>query len=412
MQWFAAFGLLALSATAWSTPVAEAGGGPAPDARAAGQYLAQAGNCFSCHTARGGQPFAGGVPFFTEFGTLYSSNITPSREAGIGSWTEADFARAMRSGIGKDGEHLYPAFPYTAFTKLSDADLHQLFVYLRTLTPVASRPPANEMKFPLNMRLSLTGWKLFFFKEGPFEPHPELNARQNRGAYLVEALGHCSACHSPRNMLGAEASAGYLSGGAMYDYVRNGDIRPWSTANLTPSGSGLKHWSSEDIVRYLKTGYSPRAVAFGPMKEVVANSTRYLSDEDALAIAEYLKSLPAIPSETAAPAAAQRGKAGEMLYSANCGTCHQPTGLGSVKTGPPLSGSAIVLAKDPASLINAILYSPEVSEALPSEVSRPPMPAFEAKLDNDEIAAVATYVRSSWENHAEPVSARQVAAQR
>jgi mono/diheme cytochrome c family protein len=382
------------------------------EAAVAGEYLATAGNCFSCHTARGGKPFAGGVPFFTEFGTIYSSNITPSQGAGIGSWSEADFTRAMRSGVGKNGEYLYPAFPYTAFTKLKDEDVHDIFIYLRTLRPMENQPNANVMKFPLNIRISLAGWRLLYFKEGRFDPQSQKSAQQNRGGYLVEALGHCSACHTPRNGLGAEKAGHYMGGGGFFDYVRSGDIRSWSSANLTSADSGLKQWSMKDLTSYLKTGFSSRAVAFGPMIQVVANSTSHLTDEDIAAVAEYLMNLPAVASGAGPSPSPEQMKQGEVIYTANCGSCHQPNGLGSAKTAPPLSGSAIVLAESPASLINAMLYSPEVSDALHGGVSRPPMPAFEAKLDDDEIALVATYVRNSWSNKAGPVSAQQVAAQR
>jgi mono/diheme cytochrome c family protein len=383
-----------------------------PGSVSAGEYLAVAANCFSCHTARDGQPYAGGVPFFTDFGTIYSSNITPDPERGIGGWSFDDFRRAMRQGVGKHGEQLYPAFPYTAFTKISDADLRSLFAYLGSLKPVNWAPPKNDMKFPLNIRATLLGWKFMYFKAGREAPDPQRSAEENRGAYLVQALGHCDACHSPRNRLGAEESDRFMGGGTLYDYVSSGDVREWSSANLTSDPTGIEKWTESDIFQYLKTGFSERAVAFGPMDEVVVNSTRHLTDSDVHAIAAYLKTLRPVSHGDPESTDRSRMRAGEILYTSNCGSCHLPTGLGSRKTAPPLSGSAIVRAASPAALINVILHSPELSDALPRVVSRPDMPAFDAKLDNDEIALVATYVRQSWGNRASSVSANDVAGQR
>lgn len=403
---------LLVVSNAWAWSATEAPSDASRSSVEAGRYLSIAGNCFSCHTRRGGESYAGGVPFFTNFGTIYSSNITSDQRTGIGNWSLVDFTRAMRQGIGKSGEHLYPAFPYTAFTKISDEDISRIFVYLRTLKPIVYSPPDNELKFPLNVRASVGAWKKLFFHEGRFEPVSVRTIEENRGAYLVEGLGHCGTCHTPRNALGAEDYDRPLSGGMIYDYVPSGDIRAWATADLTSNSAGLKKWSPGEIVQYLMTGSSARAMSFGPMNEIIVNSTRHLSDSDLRAIALYLKGLRSEEGPRAPLPDSARLEAGRIIYTASCGSCHLPTGLGDPKTAPPLSGNAVVQAPSPATLINVILHGPQRSEALSSAFSRPHMPAFEAKLDSDEIALVATYVRNSWGNRAREVTEAQVADQR
>jgi mono/diheme cytochrome c family protein len=375
-----------------------------------GRYLATAGNCISCHTHQGGQPFAGGLAFATDFGTIYSSNITPDPGTGIGKWSEADFLGALRRGVRPNGEHLYPAFPYTSFTKLSDADAHALFVYLKTLTPVKSVPPANQMRFPYNQRWLLGVWNALFFKEGRFAEDKARPAQWNRGAYLVQALGHCDACHAPRNFMGAESSDPVMSGGEYTDAIPDGDLRTWSTPNLTSAASGLRSWPQQDLVDYLKTGRNSFAQTFGPMNEVIMNSTRKLSDADVQAIATYLKSLPASDSGSGAKASADVVQTGETVYNVNCGTCHLPTGLGSQeeRSGARLAGSPVVQASNPASLINVILYGPQLSTNPPLPKRWKPMEGFADKLDDDEIAALASYLRSAWGNTGGAVTEAQV----
>lgn len=379
---------------------------------AKGRYLALAGNCFSCHTAQEHSPYAGGVPFYTAFGTIYSTNITPDRATGIGDWTLREFTNAMRRGIGKDGEHLYPAFPYSYFTKMSDEDLDALFAFLRTLKPVEQKPREHDLKFPLNHRAVLGGWKMLFFREQRFEPDEQRTAEQNRGAYLVESLGHCGACHTPRNFLGAEKSGLPLAGGELYDYLPTGDIRAWSTINLTSHETGLKHWTRRDVVSYLKTGHSKRATALGPMNEVIANSTRHLTDEDVQAMAAYLKELRPLSRGDVGRVDDRQLRSGELLYVANCGSCHLLDGAGSEQTAPALQGSPLVQAHSPTSLINVVLHGPPLTEALPGGTSRPDMPTFDAKLSDEQIALLTTYVRNAWGNQASAVSPEQVAEQR
>lgn len=386
----------------------------APDPLAKGRYLATAGNCISCHTREGGEPFAGGLGFKTDFGTIYSTNITSDPAAGIGKWSLEQFTRAMREGIDADGVHLYPAFPYTAFTKISDADMAELFAFVKSIPASSYKPPQNEMGFPFNQRALMGIWNSLFFKPGTFTANASQTEEWNRGAYLVEGLGHCSACHSPRNFLGAEQADQAMSGGVFYDKVPNGEIRQWAGVNLTSADSGLKSWSAADIAAYLKTGHSARSASYGPMNEVIGNSTRNLTDADITAMSVYLKSLPAIERSpvTKLDDAAQRK--GETLYTIHCGTCHLPTGLGAApgtELGAPLVGSAVAQAPDPSSLINIILYGGQVLAPVPEKAWKS-MKGLGDTLDDEEVAAVASYVRTNWGNRGTAVTAAQVAKQR
>jgi mono/diheme cytochrome c family protein len=357
---------------------------------------------------------AGGVAFETPFGTLYSTNITPDPVTGIGGWSEADFGAAMRHGVRPDGEHLYPAFPYTAYTRLTDEDLAAIWAYLRTVPPVQSAPPANALAFPFDQRPLLAAWKLLYHEPGPFEPDPGRSDAWNRGAYLVEALGHCSACHSPRNRLGAEQAELRHAGGEYLDRVPGGDFRPWFAPNLTAHSRGLALWRHEDLVAYLATGRNAFLEAFGPMNEVIMNSTRYLDPADIDAMATYLKALPAagVADAAEAPGEELMGR-GRSLYNLHCGTCHLPTGEGDPEMAPRLNrGSLVVQARNPASLINAILYGPEVAGADPARQWLKPMKAYRYLLDDAEVAAVATYIRNAWDNAAGVVAPEQVERQR
>jgi mono/diheme cytochrome c family protein len=400
MKWLVLLILPACSALA-SNPLIERG-----------EYLARAGNCGSCHTAPGAEAMAGGVAFDTPFGRIYSTNITPDVATGIGTWSEAQFAEALRKGVRPDGTHLYPVFPYTAYTKVTDEDAAALFAYLRSLPAVSSSPPRNEMSFPFNQRWLMGLWKALFFAEGPYQPVAEQSQEWNRGAYLVEALGHCSACHSPRNFLGAERASAAMTGGTYLDRVPTGEMRPWSAPNLTSAASGLGSWSVDDIATYLKEGRNAHVSVSGPMNEVIMNSTRHLTDADVRAMAVYLKSLPANEAGMTAPASDDAMAAGSLLYDVHCGTCHLPTGAGSEDTGTSLAGvSPLVQANDPASLINIILYGPPLPE--------PPLPAkwkkmepFGEKLTDEEVAQLASFVRGSWNNKAGAVTPAQVAKQR
>jgi mono/diheme cytochrome c family protein len=401
-----------------------------------GRYLAVAGDCISCHTRPNGMPFSGGRALNTPFGVIYSANITPDAGTGIGRWSETQFARALREGIGADGKHLYPAFPYTSYTKLTDSDVSALYAYIRSLRPVRYTPPQNAMPFPFGIRALLGAWNMLFFDAARFVPDTTRSAEWNRGAYLIQGLGHCGSCHTPRNALGGERTASALTGGVYLDDIADEvveekvtpmderTVRSWSSPNLTPARNGLGAWSLEQIVAYLKTGHNERAGAFGPMIEVIANSTSRLSDPDLRAIASYLKSLSPQTTVESVDRLDARLEAGAAVYTARCGDCHQPTGLGTPlkahasasKSAPPLAGNAVLQAPNPATLINVVLYGAHGGKLAAESNGTwpwPKMSGFELSvgLDDEQIAALCTYVRSSWGNRAGSVSAADVAKQ-
>lgn len=376
-----------------------------------GEYLSHAGNCMTCHTREGGEPFAGGVAFETDFGTIYSTNITPDTTAGIGDWSEEDFVRAMHEGVSADGSNLYPAFPYPSFTKVSESDVKAIFAYMKTVAPSSYQPPENDMGFPFNQRGLMSIWNALFFEEGRFEENSSEDAEWNRGAYLVEGLTHCGTCHTPRNALGGLDAARALSGGTYNDKVAPGEIRPWSAVNLTQATDGLASWSQEDIFNYLHTGHGARAGTFGPMNEVITESLQKLSAEDVTAMSVYIKSLPPIERAPELTLSADELRAGELLYTVHCGTCHLPSGEGDPSIGPPVAGSAIVQAEDPASLINVILYGAEVPFPAPPGAWKS-MEAFGQKLDDDEVAELSNYLRASWGNRGGRVTEDDVIRQR
>ncbi len=365
---------------------------------ARGAYLAQAGDCISCHTAKDGQPFAGGYRLDTPFGYLLAPNITPDKETGIGSWTADEFYRAMHEGVNKRGQDMYPAMPYTFYTRITRADSDAIFAYLQSLKPVRNAVEINHLHFPFNQRWCMAVWRELYFNEGTFKPDAAQSPQWNRGAYLVEGLGHCSACHSPRNALGGiEQNRAYT--GATID--------GWFALNLTSNlHTGLGAWSEQEIATYLKTGVAPgKTTVFGPMAEVVQNSLSHLSDADLAAMATYLKSIPpnsSLRAGAAVPEASQQR--GASLYLDHCAGCHQAKGRGIPGVFPPLAGNGAVIAPDPANILKVILAG------LPPRGNFIPMPAFASQLNDQQIADIANYVRTSWGNTAVPdSSAAQVA---
>jgi len=378
-----------------------------------GKYLAIAGNCASCHTVESGAFMAGGLAFQTSFGRIYSTNITPDADTGIGNWTGAQFLNSMRHGVRPDGEHLYPVFPYTAFTKITDNDIAALFAYLKSIPAVSQEAPENDLAFPFSQRSLMSVWKAMFFNDGAYEQDDSQSAEWNRGAYLVEALAHCGACHSPRNYLGAEHSEMAMTGGVYIDKVPNGTLRPWSAPNLTSAPSGLGLWPLEEVAVYLKTGQNSYVETFGPMNEVLLNSTRHLSDDDINSMAVYLKSLPSNEGQSKPVAKDSVLGMGRTMYNLHCGTCHLPTGLGDEESAPRLGGGSLVVqASNPASLINVILDGPELPDPPLPTRRRKPMEGFRYLLDDAEIAALASYLRNSWGNTGGEVTTQQVAEQR
>lgn len=369
-----------------------------------GQRLVTAGDCVACHTKlTEGTPFAGGRPIETPFGIIYSPNLTPDPETGIGAWSADDFYRAMHSGIGPDGTHLYPAFPYPHFTKLSREDVDAIFAYLNTLEPVRNTRPEPELLWPLNHRFLMAVWNWLFFDEGSFQPDPSKSDEWNRGAYLVQGAGHCGACHTPKNLAGAADGDEALHGGELQDWYA-----PKIAANRN---GGTGSWEVSDVVEYLKTGRNRYSGATGLMAEVVENSTSRLPEADLRAIAVYIKDLDSAPPPLSGPPDSRVLSAGKAIFEDTCAACHKADGKGIPRMFPPLAGNAIVQSSNPATLLRVILEG-----ARTATTDRQPtpstMPAFDWKLTDEEIAAVASYVRNSWGNSAAAVSVGEVSAQR
>jgi mono/diheme cytochrome c family protein len=363
-----------------------------------GEYLARAGDCISCHTAQDGAAYAGGLRLDTPFGYLLSPNITPDRETGIGRWTGEDFYRAMHDGVNIHNQDMYPVMPYTFYTKVTRKDCNAIYAYLRTLTPVRNAVEMNHLRFPFDYRRTMGFWRELYFTEGTFQPDPRRTPSWNRGGYLVEGLGHCSACHSPRNALGGIERNKQFTGAA---------IDGWFALNLTSNlSTGLGDWTTEDIVNYLKTGSSKqKSTTLGPMAEVVKNSLRYLTDADLSAMAEYLKSLPPNSSlRTEAPVPDPTRRKGAILYMDHCGGCHQAKGRGVPGVFPPLAGNGVVVAHDPANILKVVLGG------IPARNGYIPMPSFARQLDDQQIAEIANYVRTSWGNSAMPNATAQMVA--
>ena len=385
-----------------------------------GKYLATIGNCVSCHTYKDGPKFGGGVPFhvsggpFSEpFGTIYSTNISPDIETGIGDWTEEQFAYAMRAGVSANGSHLYPAFPYSAFSKITKEDMSAIYAYIMSLEPVIYTHPDNEMPFPFNIRLALFFWNFLFAYNELFRTDPEQSDEWNRGAYLTEGLGHYSSCHTPRNFFLAADKSLAMSGGTYFDVVEEDKIRKWSAVNLTSASTGMAKWSETDIAKYLRTGHSFRAGTFGPMNEVIINSTQFLKEEDAKAMAVYIKSLAPIERNTDQTLSSEEEAHGLAIYEEHCEECHLQSGRGAFLKAPPVSGSAIVQAPDASSLINVILYGADVPAEGPTPFGAwEDMGSYRDKLSDEDVAALSNYLRTAWENKGGRVTPKEVAKQR
>ena len=386
-----------------------------------GAYLARAGDCIACHTAPKGQPYAGGLALDTPIGKVISTNITPDPETGIGRYSTDEFVKLMRTGVARDGHRLYPAMPYTSYARLTQDDLLALDAYFRQgVAPVRQPNRPTRLKWPLSMRSLMAVWNALYLKQGEYAANPNQNPSWNRGAYLVQGLGHCGGCHTPRGVAGQEKADSERKG--RY-FLAGATLDNWDASPLTGNpDTGLQAWSKEEIVEFLKTGRTARMAAFGAMAGVIEKSTQYLTDQDLMAIAEYLKSLPAsdhhkrVETGPAIRASAARqalragdtGMRGAQVYLDNCNACHHSDGTGAPRIFPNLARNEVVNAKDPISLVHLVL----AGSATPSTQTAPSMiamPDFGWRLSDEELADVLSFVRGNWGNHAAGVSSAEVA---
>jgi mono/diheme cytochrome c family protein len=376
---------------------------PSAETIARGEALTVAGDCASCHTADPAKPFAGGKRIDTPFGAIYSPNLTPDRDTGLGGWSDEEFYRALRYGVARDGSRYYPAFPYPNFTKLIRDDILAIRAYLATLAPFRNAPPPQQLRWPLNYRIVMRGWNWLFFKPGILQPNQQKSTEWNRGRYLVEGLAHCGACHTPKNFLGADKRGQAYGGGRVA-----GMFAPRLDA---AERSGLKSWSVDDIVEYLQSGRNGRSHAGELMSEVVVNSTSKMSDADVRAIAVYLKDLPAgEPEPVVTPPPPAQMANGEKLYRGACIACHEVDGSSAPRIYPPLPGNANLQSADPSSTLRIMLDGAE-TVTTPRAPNTGSMPAY-AKWSDQEIADVTTYIRNAWSNAAPVVTPEQVAKAR
>lgn len=382
-----------------------------------GEYLARAGDCVACHTAKGGKPFAGGLAMETPIGLIYSTNITPDK-SGIGDYSFEDFDKAVRHGIAKNGSTLYPAMPYPSYARVNQADMQALYAYfMNGVKPVAQENQAVDIPWPMSMRWPLAMWRWMFAPAvEDFTPVAQQDPVVSRGAYLVEGLGHCGACHTPRALtmqekaLSATDGSTFLSGSA--------PLESWIAKNLRGDHKdGLGSWNEAQLVQFLKTGRSDRSAVFGGMSDVIVHSMQYMSEADLTAIARYLKSLPAVDSADKPhqydPAVADAlwngddSKRGAAVYIDNCAACHRTDGNGYTRVFPALAGNPVLQSEDPTSLIHIVLKG----ATLPATHTAPStftMPAFDWRLSDQEVADVVNFIRTSWGNQAGEVKATDV----
>ncbi|MEX3958674.1 cytochrome c [Trinickia sp. EG282A] len=422
---FAALAVFFIRVTPAHSQPSGAGGDVSPALIERGAYLAKLGDCAGCHTAaparNGGKktdPFAGGLPMGSPFGTIWTSNITPDPIYGIGRYSYGDFERAVREGVAPGGKRLYPAMPYPSFAKISDDDMHALYAYfMHGVKPVARPAPKTDLPFPFNQRWALVFWDEFFASHERFSPREDRGVQWNRGAYLVQGLGHCGACHTPRGP--AYQERGLSDGDPLY--LTGGTLDHWFAPNLTGDpGSGLGRFSADDIAQFLRYGHGGGLAAFGSMVEVIEDSGQYMSDADRHAIAAYLKTLP--PRAKSGQANSDQEKSdrtvdvlrtgaievpGAGIYSAFCARCHKEDGRGEAGKYPRLAGNPTVIAPETTSLMRLLM---EGGRAAQTDGGPKPerMPSFAGKLTDTEMARVLTFVRSAWGNEAEPVTPREV----
>ncbi|MDB5576764.1 MAG: hypothetical protein JWR80_1940 [Bradyrhizobium sp.] len=366
-----------------------------------GRHLTTLSDCQSCHTKVGSdKKFSGGRAIETPFGNIIAPNITPDVETGIGAWSDDQFDKAVRNGIGVHGEHFYPAMPYGSYAKMSRDDVVAIRAYLKSVPAVSNEVVANQLPFPFNIRLSMSVWNYLYFTPGEFKPDPNKSDEINRGAFLVDGPAHCGACHTPKTALGGDKTSSYLQGSI---------LQGWFAPDLTGSPvRGLGKWSAADITTYLRSGHNRISAATGPMAEAVTLSTSKFEDRDLYAIAAYLKSLPG--TETSAMAVAATDpvmKAGGSIYRDQCSACHGIDGKGVPQLFPDVAQSGIAHASDPTSAMRLVLRGAR-SASTASEPTAPGMPPYGRLLNDDQVAAVLTYMRNTWGNAAAPVAPADV----
>jgi mono/diheme cytochrome c family protein len=366
-----------------------------------GRYLTVLADCAACHTDPDTQvPFAGGRPIETPFGKVLAANITPDRETGIGNWTDEQFDTAVRGGKAPDGTRLYPAMPFPYYTRMSREDVQAMRAYLSTLPAVHHAVHSNQLPFPFNIRAGMGLWDALYFEPGTFKPDPGKSAQWNRGAYLVQGPGHCPACHTPKTKLGGDEAKEPLQGYS---------LQGWFAPNLTgDTATGLGHWSSADVVDYLKSGHNRVTGASGPMAEEIANSSSKMSDADLQAIAAYLKDQPGQGTAGVALKSAEPVMtAGAAIYRDLCSGCHAPDGQGVAYLIPNLAASSSVASREPTSVLQVLIRGARTVATDP-EPTAPAMPAFARQLNDAQLAAVATFIRNSWGHAASATTAREV----
>ncbi len=393
--------LLGTAAQAQTAPAARADAG----VLAKGEYLARAGDCIACHTAPEGKPFAGGRSMATPFGTLFTSNITPDPETGIGKWTADQFYQMMHTGRSPDGGLLYPAMPFGSYTKVTRADSDAIYTYLMSVPSAKQANRPHDLRFPYNNRQLILGWRTLFFREGEFKPDPKQSEEWNRGAYLVEGLGHCGMCHTPINVLGGNSESQAFQGGLI-------PMQNWYAPSLTSNReAGVGDWTIEEISDLLRTGVSRRGAVYGPMAEVTYNSLQYLTPEDTRAMAVYLKSLgqevpPPVTSNVPTAESSLLLSLGKTVYDAQCASCHGAQGQGKPPHYPPLAGNQSIQMSSAVNAIRMVLNGgyPPGTQGNPRPYGMPP---FAQSLSDNEVAAVVTYIRTTWGNHGAAVTAQE-----
>jgi len=402
------------AAAAWAAPAVSSA-----DQIERGRYVARIANCVACHTSDGGAPMAGGRSLQTGAGTVYSTNITPDAETGLGRYSFDDFDGAVRRGVARDGRRLYPAMPYPSYAKMTREDVAAVYAWLRAeVKPVRQANRESRMEWPYSMRWLMVPWNLLHLEGGPAQVNKTKGEAWNRGAYIVQAVAHCGACHTPRGMLFGEKGTDTRS----RDYLSGAMVEGWSATNLTGDPvTGLGAWSLTEIVEYLHTGRNAHATSFGPMSTVIASSTQYMTPADLEAVATYLKSIPGARRETEPfrydPGVARQleegrfDTAGARQYATYCMPCHNASGKGFARVFPPLAGNPTVVDPNPASLVNLLLNG-----AVTARVNTAPtdyhMPGYGWTMEDQELAHLLTFIRSSWGNRAAPVSVEAVSQRR